>query len=931
MPFFSKAITLAAATAVASRPVRGQNPAELRVAQNTTGSAGGGTITAITKRGTQQRSSYHTWDDERSYYENSGSTIAYGFMWYPPQLRAEDYKAGCRCVSKDGKRGLSMCMSAAKVCQTDSSGCGQGEFCGGCRPDDDDIDGDVMTYEECEEQCEDLSMRLLADADDVDTAMGTGCNLDSAEVWVETDVTSWYHIRLDGSAVQYSARVEVVDLDGTVAKPYVFHDNHYLGYLEDFFLPPELRSVNVTVYRMNGDEGYNFHFPLQLGSPEVDLADTLPAANVQHDAIVKFGPTVFVQPRDSNRKGSATDMAVRVNMNEEEVAYLNVVTNENLLGQSALNEDSRKNIEFSEKLVWSRDDMVTPDMLTSLRGAVESARLERLGWARTTLSDVLQTVGTAHGLMQANNDVTSYADLMTALNSVMQVMKGFVTQLKVHEHSILSVIQSGVPDHRLQQYLSTATVETLTPEDYVRQKVVGMFGYGADMLQGMYDAWHLNADALQKKREAEIAMNVLAALEIISSLGVGVVKGAGLWAGKITLQARQAMRKRRFNARKDIMLATRHQEELSRRQQQMMREAADKGEKVTQNDINKLRAEMDEVVRSAEGEVKKFLESTPKSEGGLKGFIPSTGESLKKIKEEGIAEAFNMIRSAFTISLKINGFHTRMEKMIDAENEQGEAMVDFRSWVSPNQSKEVPLPSTLTNSAEYRRYMELARKASLDIIASQTPHMLTRADEEVPAGKLPTFNSMSVWGPNLLPFYDDPNRNGMNKFWSSIDTPKKHMQNNNFNLRTASCLNAAARERGDETRFFVVSERYKIWQKKTTEYLTVFNTRIIRLYNPWFVNRSDGRIMKDSMVPVHASTTDIKIDPTIEMGNEPQLFFFTYCDDGENNNGNCKKRTDTTSSQGFTVPEGGGSGQDVNAAVGTRYARKVPPRPRERL
>ena len=118
-----------------------------------------------------------------------GQSIAKGSTYSEPVAKATDHLAYCRCVADDGTQAASICNSGQgdpqAVCQA-GDGCnrGNGDPITECACKPDGIDGNTMTFAQCEEQCGRIDMRLPANSDDVQLAKNTGCGANAQEVWV---------------------------------------------------------------------------------------------------------------------------------------------------------------------------------------------------------------------------------------------------------------------------------------------------------------------------------------------------------------------------------------------------------------------------------------------------------------------------------------------------------------------------------------------------------------------------------------------------------------------------------------------------------------------------------------------------------------------------------------------------------------------------
>jgi hypothetical protein len=108
------------------------------------------------------------------------------------------HKAYCRCVSKDYKKALSICNSgtcitdSSKVCDT-SFGCSvagcESKTCT-CRPKFGDGMINKMTYFQCQLECNRVLMVVPFSEEGRKKAQGTGCGIDSSEMWVSSEYTS---------------------------------------------------------------------------------------------------------------------------------------------------------------------------------------------------------------------------------------------------------------------------------------------------------------------------------------------------------------------------------------------------------------------------------------------------------------------------------------------------------------------------------------------------------------------------------------------------------------------------------------------------------------------------------------------------------------------------------------------------------------------
>ena len=115
--------------------------------------------------------------------------------------RSEDYKALCRCVTADKRKGISVCSTGHvlhgdpdKVCWQGISGCGIDDKFSNvdknkctCKPTG--FDGNNMTFAQCQYQCQRVGMHIPSDAMGVEAAVSTGCGIDNHEMWIDVQTT----------------------------------------------------------------------------------------------------------------------------------------------------------------------------------------------------------------------------------------------------------------------------------------------------------------------------------------------------------------------------------------------------------------------------------------------------------------------------------------------------------------------------------------------------------------------------------------------------------------------------------------------------------------------------------------------------------------------------------------------------------------------
>ena len=130
-------------------------------------------------------------------------TIPKGNEWKGlTENRDSQHKAHCRCVDGQITKGISICNNGCgnpnKICDTDfgcteeEKKCDQNKCT--CKPSGLNNNGDenIMTFQECTEQCNRIGMIIPTNNDGRETAESTGCGMDSLEIWInhcETEVT----------------------------------------------------------------------------------------------------------------------------------------------------------------------------------------------------------------------------------------------------------------------------------------------------------------------------------------------------------------------------------------------------------------------------------------------------------------------------------------------------------------------------------------------------------------------------------------------------------------------------------------------------------------------------------------------------------------------------------------------------------------------